>query len=52
MAVAITSVTNQEEKYIQPYLDKGMNVVNLEPDLKENTNSDRRLNKCAAFFKS
>jgi hypothetical protein len=32
--VAITSVTNQEEKYIQPYLDKGMNVVNLNYRLK------------------
>jgi hypothetical protein len=34
MAVAITSVTNQGGK-IHSYLDKGMNVVNLNYRLKE-----------------
>jgi predicted esterase len=29
-----------------------MNVVNLITDLKEEYNSDRRLNKCAAFLKA
>jgi hypothetical protein len=32
--MAITSVTNPGGKYIQPYLDKGMNVVNLNYRLK------------------
>jgi acetyl esterase/lipase len=46
-------LSDKRRKNTFNYLDKGMNVVNLNYRLKErNTNSDRRLNKCAAFLKA